>query len=369
MCRKPPNEIEAAGVKNNMKKYTRAAAALTAGICCAMAVAGPSVKWLRQTYDFGAFDESVGLNHARFAFVNDGDEPIVIVSARANCGCTTPKYSPEPVAPGDTAYLDVAYDASGRPGRFMKKIYVNTSAKPERDVLTVCGTAIGKDATVSQRYPAQVGKMRVARNAALLGTAKKGHLKSVFVQGYNQSPESIVPSVKDVPGWLTVSVAPDTVPPGEQFSLTFFVTPDKSPLYDMVTDTVTLTDGDGARLRMPVIVTFEEDFSRLSDKELAESPAATLSAGRVSLTETGKGTVTLTNTGRKPLQIRRIYTADPRVSVDCGARTLGKGKTAAINVALTDEGREAPLVNAPVIIVTNDPLNPRQILRAIAAKE
>ncbi len=56
------------------------------------------VEWLGTSHDFGAFDESMGVVETEFRFVNRGDEPVVILAARANCGCTTPRYRRDAVA-------------------------------------------------------------------------------------------------------------------------------------------------------------------------------------------------------------------------------------------------------------------------------
>ena len=110
-------------------------AAILASVSAASAQ--PVASWLTLSHDFGAFSENLGSVDAEFRLVNIGDEPLTILNARANCGCTVPKFTEGAIAPGDTAILSVSYLASGRPGRFSKKIYVNTSDNPSKQqVLT-----------------------------------------------------------------------------------------------------------------------------------------------------------------------------------------------------------------------------------------
>ena len=92
-----------------------------------------SIKWLCDEFNFGAFKEDSGLVTCQFKGVNVSDEHVAIIRARATCGCTTPQYSSSAFAPGDTITVTVSYDPEGRPGRFMKKVYI----KPELEIFEV----------------------------------------------------------------------------------------------------------------------------------------------------------------------------------------------------------------------------------------
>ncbi len=81
----------------------------------------------KETYDFGELKEGDDAS-AEFVFKNTGSEPIIITNVRPSCGCTTPFYSKEPVAPGENGVIHASYGTKGRPGHFNKKITVNTSA-------------------------------------------------------------------------------------------------------------------------------------------------------------------------------------------------------------------------------------------------
>ena len=70
-----------------------------------IASAEPNLKWLNYSHNFGLFKEEDGLVYCAFKAINTGNEPVVIIDARANCGCTQPTYPREPIAPGDTLLL------------------------------------------------------------------------------------------------------------------------------------------------------------------------------------------------------------------------------------------------------------------------
>jgi len=79
-------------------------------------------------HDFGTVLEGPDAT-CKFTFVNKGKEPIIIQKAQASCGCTVPTYSKEPIAPGQTGTIDVAFHTQGKPaGSFNKTITVTSNA-------------------------------------------------------------------------------------------------------------------------------------------------------------------------------------------------------------------------------------------------
>ncbi|NDC41360.1 MAG: DUF1573 domain-containing protein [Chitinophagia bacterium] len=79
-------------------------------------------------HDFGTVQEGPDAT-CKFTFTNNGKEPIIIQKAQASCGCTVPTYSKEPIAPGQTGTIDVAFHTQGKPaGQFNKTITVTSNA-------------------------------------------------------------------------------------------------------------------------------------------------------------------------------------------------------------------------------------------------
>lgn len=331
------------------------------------AYAGAKIEWVDTTHNFGAFNESMGAVTARFAYTNIGDEDLVITDARANCGCTRPEYSADVLHPGDTAWLSVTYDPGGRPGRFEKKVYVDTNSDNPRSTLTIKGVVVGSSTTISGRYPVEVGSLRLAHPAALLGAMTRGTVKSVFESGYNASTDTLRPVITDVPAWVEVKALPEVVPPGEQVSFNFFVHSDKVPEWDLVVDTVTIRpDASSAEvLRMPVVITVNEDFSKLTERQMADAPVAGIDRARLDPVIAGENGAqaffSISNPGNSPLRLRRIYTRTPGVKIDYKPdETVKPGKSRCIKVTLSPEfARNTKATAVVMTIITNDPYNPK----------
>jgi hypothetical protein len=93
-------------------------------------VSGPSIAFAKKEHDFGKIIMGPKASVV-FTFTNNGNEPVVLTDVKASCGCTTPKWPTEPIAPGATAQIEAVYDTNGRPGYFEKTITVFYAGKTE----------------------------------------------------------------------------------------------------------------------------------------------------------------------------------------------------------------------------------------------
>lgn len=123
-----------------------AIALLTATAAWARVTPGEKVgvKFDTLTYDFGIIDaDSAPVTH-EFTYTVTGDEPVAILSAKANCGCTTPKYDREPSKPGKKGVIKVSFVPKGQqPGGITKEVRVrmkNGAGKSENLTLRFVGT-------------------------------------------------------------------------------------------------------------------------------------------------------------------------------------------------------------------------------------
>jgi hypothetical protein len=101
-------------------------------------------EFKEETHDFGEIPEGP-LAEFDFEFKNVGKEPIIIQEAHGSCGCTVPKWPQEPILPGKTAAIHVAYNSQGRPGPINKDITINSNAQQSPMVLHIRGTVKPKN--------------------------------------------------------------------------------------------------------------------------------------------------------------------------------------------------------------------------------
>ncbi|HNY59194.1 MAG TPA: DUF1573 domain-containing protein [Bacteroidales bacterium] len=101
---------------------------------------GPKAEWAATTIDLGEVQFMVKKD-ASFTLTNTGNQPLLITSARASCGCTNLKYSQEPILPGKSTELSVTFNGSGN-GAFRKSITVQTNASENPTILQITGKVV-----------------------------------------------------------------------------------------------------------------------------------------------------------------------------------------------------------------------------------
>ena len=339
--------------------------------CCPMSHCAPRGVWLDTTHDFGAFDEALGVVRCTFDVVNAGDEPLVVLAARANCGCTVPQFSDRPVAPGDTARITVGFDPTGRPGRFSKNVVVTTNATPAKTTLVIKGAVIGTSNTLRGRYPVDAGAMRLRSSSLSYGDVPRTATGGQYVEGYNASPDTLRPVVVSHPRHISAIVSPAAVPPGENFVISTVFDPVASQQWDIVTDSLTV-EAAGREVVLHTVAVVKEDFSGMTPAQLDRAPVISvgsekLDAGRI---DTGGKplhlVVEISNKGREPLRFRRVYSTDKCLSLRVPDKAVKPGKSVKIPVAVDVAGLAGrEMLNSRIIIITNDPANPRTVVRVV----
>jgi len=96
----------------------------------------PKILFEKTEHDLGRIvqGETVGYN---FSFTNDGESALMILEAKASCGCTVPRYSKRPISPGESGSIEVVFDSSGRMGQQNKTVTIRTNARESTVQLTV----------------------------------------------------------------------------------------------------------------------------------------------------------------------------------------------------------------------------------------
>ena len=98
-----------------------------------------SIKFNKTSHSFGNIIEGQIARH-EFKFTNEGTEPLMLDNVSASCGCTTPKWPRESIAPGQSSVIIAEYNSQGRPGTFTKNIFVKSNGGEV--TLTISGNVV-----------------------------------------------------------------------------------------------------------------------------------------------------------------------------------------------------------------------------------
>ena len=135
------------------------------------------IKFPVLAHDFGKIKQGVPVTFD-FQFTNIADKPVVVESASASCGCTTPKWPQAAIMAGKKDLINVGYNAAGI-GTFSKPITVKIAGVDSPLTLTITGEVLAADA-----YDAWVKEEAVKAEAAKAAAEKTTKSKN---KGKNKS--------------------------------------------------------------------------------------------------------------------------------------------------------------------------------------
>jgi len=328
-----------------------------------VAAAGPDLQFKEDVHSFGSVKED-GKVTCSFEFTNTGDMPLEIRRVTASCGCTTPTFTREPVAPGQTGCIDVAYNTEGRPGNFNKTItvYSNSVLHPTY-ALTIRGTVIPRENAPETTYPKAFGLLRLKTTALAFGDLRIGSIASRTIPIYNNSEDRTMKiSFSQVPGHLRVSVSNSELPAGGMAIVTVNYVSAEARDFGHREDAFFIHGEGAAKVSGKITVTSNllEDFSHLGPQSklpVARYSRSSVNFGQVKADGPHTMEILLTNDGEAPLQIRKFSTLVSQLRLRSDKKEIRPGGTAVIKIELnTKELRSGVRYYAEVI--TNDPVQP-----------
>lgn len=96
----------------------------------------PTVDFEELEFNFGTVIQGEKVAHS-FVFKNNGDGNLIISNVKASCGCTVPKWTKEPIKPGQTGTIELMFDSSNRDGKQTKSAKVYSNTQPNVTELTI----------------------------------------------------------------------------------------------------------------------------------------------------------------------------------------------------------------------------------------
>lgn len=142
------------------------------------------IKINAEKHNFGNIKQGVPVT-TEFVITNISDQPLIIENVTAGCGCTTPKWSNEPVMAGGTTKIEVGFNAAAM-NHFDKDVLVKIAGVSQPKTLKITGDvldAAAYDAQAKEPKKAVVkntdaGKVEAATKVKTKTTSKKTKIKS-----------------------------------------------------------------------------------------------------------------------------------------------------------------------------------------------
>jgi len=120
--------------QTNVTKVNKKNKTITTNVAELPSTADTENLTLRESeFDFGKIPQGKPVTHV-FEFTNTGDKSFALDNVQASCGCTTPEWNKETIAPGATASIKVGYNAATE-GPFNKTVSITYNGTQTKQII------------------------------------------------------------------------------------------------------------------------------------------------------------------------------------------------------------------------------------------
>ena len=335
----------------------------------------PKIQFDKTVHKFGNVPQEGGPVTGRFEFTNVGDSALLLTNVKASCGCTTPIWTREPVAPGGRGFIDATYRPSS-PQTFSKHVTVTTN-EPTNNTTTLVieGTVVARPPTVFEKtgYTEGEGMVRIKQSKVVMEMKNtEVHADTFRIRNFWDKD---VPVKIDLPksGYLKEvyrSFGPE-LKANEEGVFVLLYDAAKRYVFGDVPYIVTIQTNDSIAPVKGILynVNIREDFSKLDQKKLEKAPKiavdnAKLDFEKVKMQESATKSITITNTGKSKLIIHNIQSSVSNIVPAITNAVIDAGKSMVLDVKFNAEkvGRSAGQLK----IISNDPAQDIQLINVEA---
>ena len=326
----------------------------------------PVISFDVTNYDFGKINEEDGKATYVFNFTNKGNAPMVVSRVQASCGCTTPTWTKEPIAPGKKGSITVTYNPLGRPGIFTKTITVYSNAADEQTTLIIRGEVIPKPTSKNDSYPVQMGDLGLQNKTIMMNNVEKGKTQTREITIQNTGKNNLRPTLENLPAYLTATVSPEIIKPNEAGKIKVSFLSKNCPQWGPTNDEIYVVLNGNKKFsdeyQLRVIANVIENFSSLTPDQKRKAPiletiGRTVNIGIVKAGAKKAAKFKISNKGINPLEIRRIINNNREVTVTKSKMTIAGGKSEQLLLNVDAKNLAAGEYKKTITIQTNDPDN------------
>lgn len=315
---------------------------------------------------------------AEYIITNTGNQPLVLSEVEPDCACAVAKWTQTPIAPGEKGTVSVTFDAEAL-GHFYKSVAVFTNAEPHVVYLNLSGEVVREIKDFTKTHPFLIGDIRLDHDALDFPDTHHGERPTLQLGVVNLSTQVYEPVLMHLPPYLTAEADPAVLQPGERGVIRLTLHTERLVDLGLTQTSVYLSrfSGDkvGEENELPVSAVLLPDFSGLTETELQNAPAVSLSADRIDMSETlarkrkAKADIIVTNTGKSPLHINKLQVFHPAVGVQLKKSVLQPGESTRLRVTVTKRGIGRHRRHLRVLMITNDPSRPKVAIDIAARRK
>lgn len=318
-------------------------------------------------YSFGQIEWKHPVT-VQYTVTNTGDRPLVLTEVEPDCACSAVRWTQTPIAPGAKGTVDVTFDAKAL-GHFRKSVAIYTNAQPHPVYLKFDGEVVREIKDFTKTHPYLIGQIRIDRNSLDFPDIQQGGQPVIPIGVVNLSDRPYEPVLMHLPPYLQAKAEPGVLQKGEKGVITLTLNSERLTGLGLTQASVYLSRFSGDKVgdenEIPVSAILLPDFSGMTEAEKANAPAITLSAKEVDMSailakkSKARQDITVTNTGRSPLQISKLQVFHPAVGVSLKKSLLQPGESTRLRVTVAKRNIGKKRRHLRLLMITNDPVQPK----------
>lgn len=312
---------------------------------------------------------------AEFELTNNGNRSMRISEVQTSCGCMVADFPQKDIQAGEKFMVRMTFD-SKQMGHFDKYADVCVEGSDEPLMLRMKGVVVREVKDYSGDYPYKIGTLLADRNTLEFNDVNNGETPQLKIHIRNTGGETAEPVVMHLPDYLEADVSPSKIKSGRAGVVT--ITLDSRKLDDLgLTETkVFLGNKPGDKVdsdkEISVSAVLLPQFQDMTEAELAFAPAIEVSEKELNLGAADgkkklKGTVMIKNTGKSELRISNLQMFSSSLSVSLNKSVLDPGEEAKLKVTANVERMKKSKSEPKVLMITNDPNNPKVEINVVVS--
>lgn len=306
---------------------------------------------------------------ATFKIKNKGRASLLLREVRPGCDCTAVNWTREAIKPGGVGTITVSYDARTL-GHFERDVAVLTNQSERPTYLTITGEVSTEARDNAADYPIAVGDLRITTDNVEFDDVDKGGQAQATIGVFNAGRTIYAPELMHLPKYLTATAEPATLRPGRAGRIVLTLHSDGLTDYGLTQTHIYLSRFVGDKVGIDNDISVSAILLPPATQAAGPQPAiqvgqATLDLGAFGSKSRLKGAVTIANRGEAPLVVRSVQVMNQALNVDL-KRRIAPGETAKLNVAVIKRFMARTKGRMAVLIITNDPHNPKTIIEVKA---
>ncbi|HBX51668.1 MAG: hypothetical protein A2W98_05765 [Bacteroidetes bacterium GWF2_33_38] len=327
-----------------------------------------NISFFETTHDFGSIKEADGNVTCVFEFNNTGNQPLILSNVKASCGCTTPEWTKEPIAPGAKGSIKATYNPARRPGQFNKSITVTSNSENPTTVLFIKGDVIPVSTTPTtpeDEFKQALGELKLKSTHIAFNQMFNSDIKTEEVDVFNPTDKPLKITFENFPPHFSLKAIPEVLAAGAKGKIVATYDATKKNDWGYVVDRVRifLNDDKTSNYRIAVSARIEEKFDEASK---AVAPKAVFDSkdftfGTIKQGESASHDFVLKNEGKSNLIIRKTKASCGCTAIAPENNVIAPGESTKIKTTFNSAGKKG-VQNKTITVITNDPENTTIIL-------